>query len=163
MCDPALGCVYTPNVFCNDNNVCTNEYCDNQTGCVYTAATCPDQDVCFLGACHPVTGCEIVQRSCNASSNCSEALCDVNYTSNGRSDPCYEQSACPGSDIGLAVGLSAGIIAGIIVAALLAAALCGGGAYAAATTTMAPSGAGVLNNPIYTPTGENCDNPLYPN
>jgi hypothetical protein len=59
-CDPALGCVITPDdLACEDLDPCTDDRCDASAGCVFplNAAACDDgdpctmEDACALGAC----------------------------------------------------------------------------------------------------------------
>ncbi|GEM_PF-2176132 len=59
-CDPALGCVITPDdLACEDLDPCTDDRCDASAGCVFplNAAACDDgdpctmEDTCALGAC----------------------------------------------------------------------------------------------------------------
>jgi hypothetical protein len=66
-----------------------------------------------------------------------------------------------GINIKLAAGLAAGIIAAIVILGLLGLALCGGGAYAAASAVAAAPLAGVEINPLYTDPGTSGDNPLF--
>ena len=73
-CDPNRGCVFdtiiegltcnTPGCLatppgspCNDNDACTNEYCDsNSRQCVRSAVQCPDKP-CFNKRCDSASGC----------------------------------------------------------------------------------------------------------
>jgi len=79
-------------------------------------------------------------------------------------DP-YEGINCgiigAGINITLAAGLAAGIIAAIVVLGLLGAALCGGGAYAAASALGAAPSGNVVENPLYTDPQTAGGNPLY--
>jgi hypothetical protein len=55
-CQPAKGCVYTPdNTRCNDNQSCTKDSCDAVKGCVFTAL--PDGTTCNDN--NPGTQCEV--------------------------------------------------------------------------------------------------------
>jgi len=155
--------VYTPALFCEDNNNCTIDTCDPILGCTHTNVTCPDYDVCQIGTCSPITGCGITQRNCSANitvDNCTLVYCDVNYTRNGAAGPCATQNVCASTAI-LAIGIGAGIIAAIIILALLALALCSGGAYAAATNMSHINENAVQVNPLYHGAGYEADNPLF--
>jgi predicted lipid-binding transport protein (Tim44 family) len=82
-----------------------------------------------------------------------------NQNPNAVTGPCVTVNVCSlGALIG---GLTAGIIAAIIVAAILGFALCSGGAVAAANAAGNRPGAGLLNNPLYTPSGDSAGNPLF--
>jgi len=79
-------------------------------------------------------------------------------------DP-YEGVNCgvlgAGINITLAAGLAAGIIAAIVVLGILGAALCGGGAFAAASALGAAPSGNVVENPLYTDPQTAGGNPLY--
>ena len=46
------------NADCNDNNLCTLDRCDTQTGqCVHTPRVCNDNNPCTRDSCDPRTGC----------------------------------------------------------------------------------------------------------
>jgi hypothetical protein len=50
-------CVHTP-VDCNDNNACTIDSCDPQTGqCIYASILCDDGNPCTTNGCDAATGC----------------------------------------------------------------------------------------------------------
>ncbi|MGH7894891.1 MAG: hypothetical protein ACREQL_09490 [Candidatus Binatia bacterium] len=42
---------------CDDENFCTNDTCDAQSGCVHTAVVCDDGDPCTADACEAAAGC----------------------------------------------------------------------------------------------------------
>ncbi|HEX4824763.1 MAG TPA: hypothetical protein VFV19_10635 [Candidatus Polarisedimenticolaceae bacterium] len=128
-CNPATGCVYTPNtapcndgnactsgdvcgggtchagapVVCNDNNPCTDDSCNPATGCVYTPNTapcndgnaCTTGDTCGGGTCH--AGAPVV---CNDSNPCTDDSCNPAtgcvYTNNTAS--CDDGNACTTGD-----------------------------------------------------------------
>ncbi len=51
-CDPATGCVHTPNdALCDDGNACTDDACDAAADCIITwnANPCDDGDPCTAG------------------------------------------------------------------------------------------------------------------
>lgn len=85
-CDPAVGVQNVPNTLpcdnddactvndvcsggscqagaprdCDDNNVCTADSCDSDTGCVNVdiSSTCDDGNPCTVNSCDPVNGCQ---------------------------------------------------------------------------------------------------------
>jgi len=160
-CDPIQGCQFTQQLFCNDNNVCTNDTCLAATGCSNTYYTCPNKSVCILADCNPTLGCGLVQRDCNSSDNCSEALCDVNWTQNGRTGPCYTDNVCP-FNFGLVAGISAGAAVAIAVCAgLLALAVVGGGSYALASQINQDDETIITKNPMFQAKGVAGTNPVH--
>jgi hypothetical protein len=55
-CETA-GCPTVPApVDCNDGNLCTDDSCDSNSGCVNTEVVCDDPDLCTLNTCAPDTG-----------------------------------------------------------------------------------------------------------
>lgn len=55
-CDPQIGCVHKL-VSCDDNNQCTEDDCEPTTGCVYKPVWCDDGDPCTNDICIPTNGC----------------------------------------------------------------------------------------------------------
>lgn len=76
-CDPATGCVATPDdSACSDGFACTADVCDVGTGCASEPddALCDDADLCTSDACNPSTlECE--------HASAPEPVCDGNATS----------------------------------------------------------------------------------
>ena len=66
---------------CNDNNPCTLDVCDVQTGCMSTlpADVCSDNNACTLDECDPVDGsCDSSQPVvCDDGDDCTEDSCDT--------------------------------------------------------------------------------------
>ncbi|MBM4394505.1 MAG: hypothetical protein FJ087_02305, partial [Deltaproteobacteria bacterium] len=84
-CDPAVGCVHTPNeatacsdndlctvgdhcsaglcvpggeaLDCDDDNACTDDACLPYSGCLHPVIGCADTDPCTADSCDPVLGC----------------------------------------------------------------------------------------------------------
>jgi cysteine-rich repeat protein len=58
-CDPAKGCLYTPNtVPCNDSNACTSgDKCGGGSCIPGAGITCNDGKPCTTDSCEPATGC----------------------------------------------------------------------------------------------------------
>ncbi len=77
-CDPAIGCVFTPNPPCNDNNACTTDTCDPAIGCVFTPnPPCNDNNACTTDTCDPAIGCVYTPNPpCNDNNPCTDDTCD---------------------------------------------------------------------------------------
>ena len=114
-CDPATGCVFTPNdlpcedgdactnddmceggvctggppLVCNDANVCTYDSCEPAIGCVYTPVTCDDENLCTTDSCDPGTGCVFTPNDdpCNDEDPCTmDDICSEGVCSGGPLD-----------------------------------------------------------------------------
>ncbi len=67
---------------CNDDNVCTDDSCDPQTGCtnapVTTGTTCDDDnDNCTVGACSDSGTCVEPAKDCDDDDVCTNDSCDI--------------------------------------------------------------------------------------
>jgi len=53
-------------VVCNDYNACTEDSCDDATGCVYTdiSSQCQTENKCHIDYCDPVIGCTYNDVAC---------------------------------------------------------------------------------------------------
>jgi hypothetical protein len=88
---------------CNDNNACTDDSCDPNTGCVNTNNTdpcddgnaCTTNDACAGGAC--VGG---APPNCNDNNACTDDSCDPNTgcVNTNNTDPCDDGNACTTND-----------------------------------------------------------------
>jgi hypothetical protein len=57
-CDPELGCVHTPNtVPCTDTNMCTKDETCAYGVCAGKPTLCDDNDPCTVNGCDPASGC----------------------------------------------------------------------------------------------------------
>lgn len=76
-CDPHLGPIHkqipecrpcSQDVHCEDNNVCTEEYCSEEQICIYHTEPCADitDSLCKREVCHPTFGCMAVPILCDA-------------------------------------------------------------------------------------------------
>jgi cysteine-rich repeat protein len=86
-CNPELGCVYTsvctdPN-FCDDENECTTDACDEEVDgcCVNTPVVCQER-ACFNESCDPAEGCVYTSVCtdpgfCDDDDDCTSDTCDV--------------------------------------------------------------------------------------
>eukprot|EP01084_Bolivina_argentea_P277055 472862_1 len=66
-CDSETGdCIFTDNFICNDNNNCTNDGCDPQTGlCTFINKECNDNELCTTDECDALTGeCKYTEKEC---------------------------------------------------------------------------------------------------
>ena len=92
-CNPATGCVHTPDdALCDDENPCTDDSCDPDSGCLHTFNTLPcitedgEDGTCSAGVCEPnpcvPTGvcppganCGTVPDGCGDEVTCGPATC----------------------------------------------------------------------------------------
>lgn len=78
LCDPDTGRCSHPASDCDDNNPCTSDACNAGTGCVYTkddAAWCSDGDDCTTDACSGGS-CRSTPLNCtNLTDDCNEGIC----------------------------------------------------------------------------------------
>jgi len=75
-CDPQTGlCVHTP-VNCDDGNACTDDLCDPQTGCYHVPVNCDDNNACTIDTCDPQTGCVHTPIVCDDNNPCTTDTCD---------------------------------------------------------------------------------------
>ncbi|MGM0575145.1 MAG: Ig-like domain-containing protein [Myxococcota bacterium] len=126
-CDPASGCVFTPNtapcddgsectsgdtcasgqcvgaaVVCDDGNPCTDDSCDPSSGCVYedNTASCDDGSACTLD--DTCTSGECVGEAvlCDDANPCTDDSCDpeVGCLNTANSAPCDDGSECTSGD-----------------------------------------------------------------
>ena len=127
-CDPAEGCVYTPNdaacddgqacssndhcsngvcvgdsdVDCDDDNPCTEDRCDDSLGCVhsYNVAACDDGSACTENdACNQGT-CQGRAIDCGDNNPCTNDSCDpaAGCQYENNSDPCDDGDVCSVGD-----------------------------------------------------------------
>lgn len=146
-------CYRIPNdiaALCNDNNPCTDDYCDDVEGCYHNTTVCSGNITsCQILTCNPSTGCVAQPRVCNlvvygngttvyaddengtnvhfAPTNlvgCSVAYCDeVNSTihPDGSSSHCLVKvSQCYTFTTNSVVAISAGIGGGVVAGIVLA-------------------------------------------
>ncbi|MBM4396398.1 MAG: hypothetical protein FJ087_11970 [Deltaproteobacteria bacterium] len=111
-CDPAVGCVHTPNeaTECSDNDLCTvGDYC-SAGDCVPggEALDCDDDDACTDDACLPYSGCIHPVIGCADTDPCTADSCDP--VLGCRHEPvtdCDDHDACTTGDT-CATGVCAG-------------------------------------------------------
>jgi hypothetical protein len=107
-CDPVQGCMYEsicsaePD-FCDDNNVCTADTCDDTAFgcCEYETIPCAPQVCATNTGCHPVNGCQYVSVCenpffCNDNNVCTTDICDPAAPNCCRFEPqCVVAADCP--------------------------------------------------------------------
>ncbi len=100
---------------CDDGNVCTTDTCDPATGCVFTPecilnSECDDQDACTTDICSDDGCCEHVAVGCGDGNVCTDDSCDTSSgcVSTPNNDPCDDGDACTANDV-----CSAGECAGV--------------------------------------------------
>jgi Dictyostelium (slime mold) repeat len=93
-CDHDTGkCVYTELV-CDDNNVCTADRCDPLVGCIYEQISCDDNNACTADACDPETGCTNTPIDCNDGNACTVDTCDPQLGCVYSDLICDDENAC---------------------------------------------------------------------
>jgi len=101
-------------ILCSDDNACTDDYCDTETGCLFqnNTASCDDElfctveDVCSGGSCG---GSE---RNCGDENSCTTDTCDDETdecVSTNNTDECSDGNACTSDDV-CADGTCAGVV-----------------------------------------------------
>jgi hypothetical protein len=93
-CDPNTGCVYTAIIECDDNNACTEDLCDPNTGCSYTDIDCDDNDACTDDSCDPNTGCVNTPVDCDDNDACTDDSCDPNTGCVNTPVDCDDNNVC---------------------------------------------------------------------
>jgi hypothetical protein len=123
-CDPIEGCkTKDVNVteYCNDYDICTNDFCNSTTGCYHENVSCSNtyNDSCIEVYCDPIEGCKARPLQCISQ----DPNCYVAYCSNGT---CVQEQleACKLTALisVLTPVLTAGVIAAIVIAAVVCAA-----------------------------------------
>ncbi|MGA1864284.1 MAG: putative Ig domain-containing protein [bacterium] len=92
-CDPAMGCRHDP-VECNDRNACTEDGCDPATGCINTPISCDDRNMCTNDSCNQVTGCIHESKNCDDVNPCTIDSCDPEVGCTNRALNCDDGDAC---------------------------------------------------------------------
>lgn len=128
-CNPATGCVATPNtapcsdgsactvgdvcaagtcnpgtpLVCNDGNACTDDSCNPATGCVATPNTnpCSDGSACTIGDVCTSGLCIGAPRNCNDGNACTDDSCNPasGCVTVPNSGPCSDGNACTAGDV----------------------------------------------------------------
>jgi len=62
--------------WCDDENECTVDFCEPETGeCHYEAIDCNDDDLCTLDWCEPESGCVHFGKDCDDGNADTEDVC----------------------------------------------------------------------------------------
>ena len=70
-------CEPIPEFVCDDNNVCTEDFCDPEVGCVNAPVDCDDDSVCTQDGCHVESnGCFHNILPCDDGIDCTDDVCD---------------------------------------------------------------------------------------
>ena len=94
---------------CTDDDLCTDDFCVDQVGCVNPAdpGLCDDSNVCTVDTCSPATGCKSVPTTagtgcddgdpCTVGDSCAGGACEAGPDPAGCDDlnPCTEDSCVP--------------------------------------------------------------------
>ena len=108
-------CVGPANFTCDDNNACTAESCDAQSGCAHaklTGTSCADankcngDEVCSSGSCKAGTALDCNDNNVCTTDSCSAATGCVNTKQNGTS--CADANKCNGAEMCVAGVCTAG-------------------------------------------------------
>ena len=96
-CKPGLA------LACNDDNVCTSDSCDPQTGCLFTMnqAPCNDDDLCTTGDhCHLGDCIGSGSLTCDDNNFCTDDTCQPEHGCEFAFNqaPCDDQNACTEND-----------------------------------------------------------------
>jgi len=82
-------------VDCNDNNECTFDTCDQNTGCAHIAKSCDDGNACTLDSCDPGDGaCSSVEVTCNDDNPCTDDACSTATGCAFTPKNCDDNNAC---------------------------------------------------------------------
>ena len=96
-CDPAIGCLSTPNArSCDDGNACTtNDTCSGGI-CSGMPLNCDDGNVCTEDSCNPATGCVNSPNagSCDDGNACTTGDTCLGGSCSGKSLDCNDRNPC---------------------------------------------------------------------
>ncbi|GAM23199.1 hypothetical protein SAMD00019534_063740 [Acytostelium subglobosum LB1] len=185
-------CVFAANT-CDDGNPCTVDSCSEQTGCINTPLSCPTNNMCEVASCNSTSGlCQLAPRQCPQPSDfCRVAVCDNTVGCVEIDRPCIADDPscqfgrcnnvsnqcefvnytplpfrCQSTAVKVGVSIGAAAIAGIILAGAVAIGLAifgGKKGYEYWKMSQDQRIAGSNNNPLYEPSPNNQENPLYRN
>ncbi len=105
-CDPASGCVYTPNTAaCDDGNACTTgDHCSGSQCLPGTAVDCSDGNPCTDDGCNPASGCTHANNTnpcsdndaCTVNDRCKAGVCVGGPAPNcNDGNPCTDDGCDP--------------------------------------------------------------------
>jgi MYXO-CTERM domain-containing protein len=97
VCDPNTGCAHIAKS-CNDNDACTTDGCDPNTGaCSNEPRVCDDNDLCTDDTCSAVTGCVFTAKGCDDANACTADSCAAGNCGHALID-CNDNDACTTDD-----------------------------------------------------------------
>lgn len=86
---------------CDDSNLCTNDTCNNTSGCSHSTVTCTAPDLCHTASCSPSGGCTYTVKTCapdachtTATCNLSTGACEQGSTVACSPDACHTTAYC---------------------------------------------------------------------
>ena len=86
---------------CDDSNLCTNDSCNDVTGCPHTAVSCSSPDQCQTASCTPSSGCTYTAKICSpdachtsATCNPSTGNCEQGTARTCVPDACHTSASC---------------------------------------------------------------------
>lgn len=93
-CDPNTGCYSTPKA-CGDDDPCTLDTCDLASGaCKHAPETCDDGNKCTTGKCVPGEGCTHTATDCDDGDACTSDGCSPQVGCNNDPLDCDDGQAC---------------------------------------------------------------------
>lgn len=102
-CDPNTGCAHIQKS-CNDGNACTADSCDPLTGgCFSNSIDCKDNDACTVDDCDPAMGCTHVAKNCDDSNACTADSCSAGMCEH-TPVPCDDGDPCTGDSCAAVAG-----------------------------------------------------------
>ena len=101
------GCSGIP-ITCDDQNVCTNDVCDQKLGCLITQNGCDDGNSCTVDTCDKVTGCQhetVNGGFCDDGDACTDkTTCDSGVCKGGQATVCDDKNDCTADSCDKATG-----------------------------------------------------------
>jgi len=121
--------------------------------------TCQDDNLCTDDICDPFRGCLSIPKNCSTTG---DDKCKIFFCLNGTCADRKADGCDPAVPLITGVVLSTAAIIGIIIGVVLCVAGVGaGGAYAYSQAAGTGNVAPVMNNPIYSGSGNQGQNPLF--
>lgn len=86
---------------CDDSNLCTNDTCNDTSGCAHSTITCTAPDKCHTSSCSPSAGCTYTEKTCapdachtSATCNLSTGNCEQVSAKTCSPDACHTSATC---------------------------------------------------------------------
>ena len=87
-------CAGAPTLDCDDESLCTIDWCDAQAGCKHKATVCTDDDACTEHDCAPATGCTTSPTDCDDQNACTTDTCASEQGCQHAAIACDDNNAC---------------------------------------------------------------------